>query len=972
MTGNISYLSEYEPFNEGYVSFGHERGKITAKGSIKTDKSMLWHKRLGHLNFKTMNKLVRSNLVKGLPSKRFKNEHSCVACLKGKHHKASCKSKLVNFVSKPLYTLHMDLFGPTPVSSLNHKWILRNFITEIENIKDLNVKIIKSDNGGEFRNKKMDELCSVKGIKRDFSNATTPQQNGVAKRRNRTLIEAARTMLADAKLPVTFWGEAENLHVDFLENRSIEKGTGPDWLFDIDTLINSMNYVPVVVAETSSTNILAAKKDDVIPDNNNPQKEQEEVNGDKEVPESSRNSNLTASTKVSPNDSFELASSSTVETKVPTVSTLVPTDSLFVPPVISSVLRIISMGGSSYPEPLSLGNAMSFENRLKDLFGDTSDAVSLNDVEADLSNMDTDIQVSPTPTLRIHKDHPKSQIIGPIDTPHPGFQDPEFPHRVYKVEKAMYGLHQAPKAWYGTLSKYLLDKGFQRECHLHAVKRSFRYLKGHPKLGLWYPKESPFDLVAYSDSDYGGVNQDRKSTTGDDNVVDLLTKAFDVGRFQYLVGGDSRNSANGLNRDPVSKVRSPGADETAFPTGDVRCGEAFPTVPSFDAGQDRENIAKTSAMPHEASPRVTSLGGEERRIGLRGCSKHEGGVHKGEDLLVGDTVKDSNKSADKGSDNTDEMANVLGTLGAANILASRDSEIAKIHAERELEMMITKLDWSNEMVEKYLSEYEQAKAGLLHDEKVELIDELLMYQRYLAQIKKYQAQQNKPATKTERRNFYMSILRSNAGWKAKDFKGMTFEQIEEKIIPLDKESFKKLKTAEASSTEPTQEQQSEEPKELSEEELKKIMELVQVEELYIKALQVKYPIINWEIYSEGQRSTTEVTNEKEKELWVELKRLYEPDSKDQLWVFKDTYMIPCSVMKLTTGRMIDGSSCVRIDMVIKDLDLEPKIDAMLREFLDPSRWKELSKKTSSKILLGGDGSCRKTFKPIASLIRREN
>nr|GEW07443.1 hypothetical protein [Tanacetum cinerariifolium] len=84
----------------------------------------------------------------------------------------------------------------------------------------------------------------------------------------------------------------------------------------------------------------------------------------------------------------------------------------------------------------------------------------------------------------------------------PRFQDPEFPARVYKVEKAMYELHQAPRAWYGTLSKYLLTNGFQR------VKRIFRYLKGHPKLGLWYPKESPFDLVAYSDSYYGGATQD--------------------------------------------------------------------------------------------------------------------------------------------------------------------------------------------------------------------------------------------------------------------------------------------------------------------------------------------------------------------------------------------------------------------------------------------------------------------------------
>ncbi|GKF12087.1 hypothetical protein Tco_0050013 [Tanacetum coccineum] len=75
-------------------------------------------------------------------------------------------------------------------------------------------------------------------------------------------------------------------------------------------------------------------------------------------------------------------------------------------------------------------------------------------------------------------------------------------------------------------------------------------------------------------------------------------------------------------------------------------------------------------------------------------------------------------------------------------------------------------------------------------------------------------------------------------------------------------------------------------------------------------------------------------------------------------------------MKLTTGRLVNGSSCDGIDMVIKNLDLKPKVDAMMRDFLDPSRWKELSKETSSKILPCGDGSCWKTFKPIASLIAK--
>ncbi|GJX74055.1 putative ribonuclease H-like domain-containing protein [Tanacetum coccineum] len=547
------------------------------------DESMMWHRRLGHLNFKTMNKLVRNNLVRGLPSKSFENDHTCVACLKGKQHKASCKTKLVNSVSKPLHTLHMDLFGPTSVSSLNHKWyclvvtddfsrftwtfflkskdetgsILRNLITEIENLKDLKVKIIRCDNGGEFKNREMDEFCTKKGIKREFSNARTPQQNGVAERRNRTLIEAARTMLADAKLPVTFWAEAvstacyvqnrvlvnksqnktpyelfngrspaigflrpfgchvmilntldhlgkfdakgdegyfvgyslsskafrvfnkrtkkveENLHVDFLENKPIEKGAGPNWLFDIDSLTNSMNYVPVVVAGTSSTNISGTKEDanQAVKDNvsslrfialpnwfhdahmetsndsvrnseanDDPQKEQD---GTADVSESSGNTNPTASSKdsladqvepvlsptvesevptvsspvptVSTNvldsESPELPASPTVETAVPTVSTPIPTGSKSIPPITSSLPKIISRGGSSYSEPLSLGNVMG------DFFGDTTNSTSLTEVEADISNMETGIQASPTPTLRINKDRPKSQIIGPIDTP---------------------------------------------------------------------------------------------------------------------------------------------------------------------------------------------------------------------------------------------------------------------------------------------------------------------------------------------------------------------------------------------------------------------------------------------------------------------------------------------------------------------------------------------------------------------------
>ncbi|GJV54364.1 hypothetical protein Tco_1450105 [Tanacetum coccineum] len=80
----------------------------------------------------------------------------------------------------------------------------------------------------------------------------------------------------------------------------------------------------------------------------------------------------------------------------------------------------------------------------------------------------------------------------------------QFPDKVYKVEKALYGLHQAPRSWFQVTPK---------KSHLHALKMIFRYLKGQPKLGLWYPRDSPFDLEAFSDSDYAGASLDRKSTT---------------------------------------------------------------------------------------------------------------------------------------------------------------------------------------------------------------------------------------------------------------------------------------------------------------------------------------------------------------------------------------------------------------------------------------------------------------------------
>nr|GEY33470.1 hypothetical protein [Tanacetum cinerariifolium] len=589
-----SNVKDYEPYDEGYVSFGQGGGKITGKGIIKTgklefenvyfvkdlkynlfsvsqicdnknsvlftnsecivlgrdfklkddtnvllrtprqhnmysidlnnivphkdltclvakastDEYMLRHMRLGHLNFKTMNKLVRHNLVRGLSSKCFENDHTCVACLKGKQHKASCKTKLVNSVSKPLRTLHMNLFGPT------------------------------------F----MNDFCSRKWIKREFSNARTPQQNGFAEKRNRTLIEAARTMLADAKLLVIFWAEAVNTAC-YVQNRVLvnkSQNKTPYELFNGRTpdigflkpfgchvmILNTLDHLgkfdaqgdEVVVAGTSSTNFSGSKdvasqevKKDMsslryiaFPNwfhdahlESSTGNAQDACNAD--APESSENFNPTVTSK---NLSADQMKTLAVETTIHTVSSHVLTACLDDSPEPSKPKKIsYALKDPSWVEAMQeklllfkIQNVWSLVDcpkgvrpirtkwvlknkkdergivirnkaRLVAQGNTQKEGIDYEEVFAPIARIEA-IRVflayASFMGFTVYQMDIKSVFLyGTINKEvyvmqPPGFQDPKFLARVYKVEKAMYGLHQAPRAWYGTLSKYLLINGFQR------------------------------------------------------------------------------------------------------------------------------------------------------------------------------------------------------------------------------------------------------------------------------------------------------------------------------------------------------------------------------------------------------------------------------------------------------------------------------------------------------------------------------
>ncbi|KAJ9552664.1 hypothetical protein OSB04_016709 [Centaurea solstitialis] len=257
MTGYKELLHNYVERPGGTVSFGNKttgvikgygiltNGKVSIKKATKGE-SWLWHRRFSHQNFSDISKLANGGLVKGLPKLTFDRDSLCPACQMGKMKRSSHKSKTESSCQSPLEMLHMDLCGPMRIQSISGKkyilvmvdeysrytWLeflrmkseapelIIKFIKRIQVLLQLPVRKIRSDNGTEFKNATLDAYLTSVGISHNFSGAYTPQQNGVVERRNRTLVEAARTMLAYSGLPLTFWAEAVSTAC-FTQNRTI-------------------------------------------------------------------------------------------------------------------------------------------------------------------------------------------------------------------------------------------------------------------------------------------------------------------------------------------------------------------------------------------------------------------------------------------------------------------------------------------------------------------------------------------------------------------------------------------------------------------------------------------------------------------------------------------------------------------------------------------------------------------------------
>ncbi|GJW64442.1 retrovirus-related pol polyprotein from transposon TNT 1-94 [Tanacetum coccineum] len=182
------------------------------------NKSWLWHRRLSHINFGTINHLARHGLVRSFPKLKFKKDHLCSACAMGKSKKKPYIPKSEDINQEKLYLLHMDLCGPMRVASVNGKKYILVIVDDYSRFTW--VKCLRTDNGTEFVNQTLREYYEKVGISHETSVARSPQQNGVVERRNRTLIEVARTMLIYAKAPLFLWAEAVATAC-YTQNRSI-------------------------------------------------------------------------------------------------------------------------------------------------------------------------------------------------------------------------------------------------------------------------------------------------------------------------------------------------------------------------------------------------------------------------------------------------------------------------------------------------------------------------------------------------------------------------------------------------------------------------------------------------------------------------------------------------------------------------------------------------------------------------------
>ncbi|GKA12495.1 retrovirus-related pol polyprotein from transposon TNT 1-94 [Tanacetum coccineum] len=405
----------------------------------------LWHRRLSHLNFDYINLLSKKDVVIGLPKLKYVKDQLCSSCEVSKAKRSSFKSKTVPSSKGRLNLLHMDLCGPMRVASINGKRyildetleVLKDFLMMIKRNLQALVISIRTDRGTEFLNKTLNAFFKEEGIEQ-----------------NRTLVEAARTMLSASKDPLFFWAEAiatacytQNISIIILTHEKTTYHVINDRKPSIKHL-HIFGCTCYLTRDGENLDKMKEKGDPCI------------LHG------YSRDDIIFGSTRKSWCDDFEA--------------------------LMKGRFQMSSMG------ELTFFLGLQVKQKTDGIFISQDKYVAEMLTKFDLASVK--IAITPMETkVALTKDEEAADV----DV------------HLYRsmIGSLMYLTASRPDIMFAVCacSRFQVTP---KTLHLHAVKRILKYLKGKPNLGLWYPRESSFDLEAYSDSDYAGATLDRKSTIG--------------------------------------------------------------------------------------------------------------------------------------------------------------------------------------------------------------------------------------------------------------------------------------------------------------------------------------------------------------------------------------------------------------------------------------------------------------------------
>nr|GEU69170.1 retrovirus-related Pol polyprotein from transposon TNT 1-94 [Tanacetum cinerariifolium] len=1143
MTGNMSYLFEYEEIDGGYVAFGGypKGGKITCKGKISTgkldfedvyfvkelkfnlfsvsqmcdkknsvlfidtkcvvlspdfklldesqvllrvprknnmysvdlknvaflggltclfakatlDESNLWHRRLGHINFKTMNKLVRGNIVR-----ETKDETSGIlkAFITGIENLIDHKVKIIRvLVIKPYNKTPYELFHDR-TSSLS---FMRQFGCPVTILNTL-------DPLGKFDGK-TDEGFFV----------------GYSVNSKAFRVFNSRTRIVK-----------EILRILFLENKPNLAGSGPTWIFDIDTLTKSMNYKPVAAGNQSNGS--TGCQNPRNKDNEVLRTEKPRVNQEEEANVNSTNninivSPIDNAAGIKDNDvDKDIVYACADDPNMPNLEEIVYSDddedvgveadmnnldtNIFEELLQFKLQQVWTLVDLPYGKR-AIGTKWIYRNKKYKrgiVIRNKAMLVVQGYTQEDGINYD---EMDMNGAFMYGKIEEEVYVCQP-----PGFEDPEFPDRVYNIwstrkemciefKKMMHkkfkmssmeeltfflGLQTAstPMKTSNPLMKdenakdvdvhlyrsiigslmYLTSSRpdimfdvyacakFQvtpKVSHLHAVKRIFRYLKGQSKLGLWYPKDSPFDLESYNGSDYVGASLDRKSTTKGCQflgsrliswkckkqivVANSTTEAElytndDWNEVKQLLRMEFRKSAETvdfakivdfLNVNPIRQgkdcsgrvtplfetmlIQHPsevGEDETVYEDrGDIMERVAT-TAASLDTEQDSGtiNMTQSTAIPNEPIPQGTGSGGSPRcqdtilgdrpaqtRFERLSKQSYEPPLSRGRKITKIDQ--------DSGISLVQHDAKIQGRYGHDTEINTASTSITTASINNTTVEHVTTdiapITTAGVSVSTAEPSAPPITTTVIEDEDLTIAQTLIKMRSEKTKEKAKERGSKEKCSETSTRPTRGVIIKEASQTTKKPIvppqqkldpkdkavrfqaeldkeerqriaKGYTLQQLRgysfDEIKTLFETAMRRVNTFVSIESEVDRavlELPAGSSKRGAEEELdqrgSKRQKIVLEKGMNVEALRTKYLIIDWEIYIEGTRNlvkkkfnSTEPTDDKEREIWVKLKRLFKPDTNDELlklqkhihdltWRLYDS----CGVHHVSTKKGID-------------------------------------------------------------------